>query len=247
MNQELLTVLEKIGLKEREIKVYLAVLELSESTVLPISLKAGLKRTYCYDILEDLKKQNLVNYYEKNGRRRYVAEDPTKIKELLRSRLADFDAILPDLRSIYNQSVEKPHVRYYDGKEGIISVYEEVLKAKPKAIDAIASPGEINLHIGDFFLEYVRKIVKSGVRAREIVSKGGELAEYLGLFKKPLQQARILPEATEISTDMMIYDDKMVLISYGQDVHAVVIESRELVRTQRALFEIIWASSKPIK
>jgi regulator of extracellular matrix RemA (YlzA/DUF370 family) len=42
----------------------------------------------------------------------------------------------------------------------------------------------------------------------------------------------------------MIYDQKLAMISYGRETHAVVIESSEIVETQKALFEVLWESSK---
>ena len=247
MDNEIRQSLEKIGLKEREVRVYLATLSLGESTVLPIARDSGIKRTYCYDILEDLKKADLVSYFEKNGRRRYIASHPDKIKDFLKGRLSELDGIMPQLRSIYNNSVEKPKIRYFEGKEGIISIYEDVLHSQVKQIDAIASPGDINSSVGDYFLGYASKLIKRKVKIREIITKDGQYAEYLGYFKKPLQESRILPDGIAITTDMMIYGNKLVLVSYGKSTHAVSIESSSIVETHRKLFDITWGSSVPLK
>ena len=240
--------LKSIGLNYREIQVYLATLELGQSTVLPISKKSGFKRTYCYDILEELKKKKLVDYIEKNGRRRYFAEDPKKIEDELKNNLSGFQELLPELRSIYNQPAAKPKVRYFEGREGIISVYEEVVKAKEAV--AIGSPKHLYQFLGDYFPQFVERTVGRGLKIRELISADGvEAAEYIrkNNYKKPAQEARLLPSDIRISTDMMIFGDKMALISYGEELHAVVIESSSLIDTQKALFEIIWASAKEIK
>jgi sugar-specific transcriptional regulator TrmB len=239
-------ILEQIGLNDREIKVYLATLELGESTVLPISKKSGIKRTYCYDILDDLKKKNLVSYYEKNGRRRYLAEDPQIIEDLLKNRLREFDSILPDLRAIYNKSVEKPKMRYFEGKEGIISIYNEILKTRPKTLDAIGSLDKIENYLGDYFKEYLKKIAANKTQSRDLVTENSYAFSKSTLLKSDLQQVRILPASNPISTDMMIFDNKLVMISYGDDVHAVVIESSAIVASQKAMFEIIWNVSNTL-
>jgi len=231
-------ILKEIGLNDHEIAVYLAALELGESTVLPISKKAGIKRTYCYDILADLQKKNLVTYFEKNNRRRYVAENPSKIGEILQKRVKEFNEILPELKSIYNQSGKKPKVRFYEGKSGILAIYEELCKAKE--IVAIASPNHIYQYIGDFFSEFSKKVLAKKIKVRELVTPDGASVEYLSQFKKPLQEARILPKGVEFSTDMIIFSNKLAMISYGEDIHAVVVESSSIVDTQKTLFEIIW-------
>lgn len=236
--------LESVGLNEREVKVYLAALELGESTVLPISRKAGIKRTYCYDILSDLQEKNLVTFFEKNNRRRYVAEDPKKLEALLKNRLKDFEAVLPELRSIYNKAPQKPKVKYFEGKEGIISLYEEAQKADE--LIAIGSISSIYQYLGDFFDQHIENIVKKKVRVRELIVHEETSPEYIKHYKKPFQEARFLPKGLNISTDMMLFANKLAMISYEGDLHAVVIESSSIINTQKTLFEIIWSQAERI-
>ncbi len=236
--------LKSIGLHYREIQVYLATLELGQSTVSPISKKSGFKRTYCYDILEELKKRKLVDYFEKNGRRRYFAQDPKQIEEVLKSNLIGFQALLPELRSIYNQAPEKPKVRYFEGKDGIMEIYQEAQNTKE--LLAIGSISSIYGNLGELFDEHIRKLLHKKVSIRELIVNEGEAPKYICAYQKPLQEARYLPEEVNISTDMMIFNNKLAMISYGGDIHAVVIESSSIVDTQKALFEIIWAGAERI-
>lgn len=236
--------LKSIGLHYREIQVYLATLELGESTVTPISKKSGFKRTYCYDILEELKKRKLVDHIEKNGRRHYFAEDPKRIEDELKSNLDNFQSSLPELRSIYNKSPEKPKVRYFEGKEGILEIYKEAQQTEE--LLAIGSPSAIYEHIGQEFDEHIKKLLQKKMSIRELITNENKLPEYTKPYKEPLQEARYLPKDIKINTDMMIYANKLALISYGENVHAVVIESSGIVDTHKALFEIIWAGAERI-
>lgn len=240
---EIHEILTQIGLNKLETDVYLATLELGESTVLPIAKKAGIKRTYCYDILAELQKKNLVTYFEKNGRRRYVAEDPVRIGQIMQEKLKEFHSILPELKSIQNSSSVKPKIRYYEGKEGIISIYENFF-LNSKEIFALASPNHIYKYIGDYFSEYSAKILAKKVKVRELVTQDGNNTTYLASFKKPLQEARVLPKNIKLSTDMVIFDNKLAMISYSGELHAIVIESSSIIETQKMLFETIWEISK---
>ena len=233
--------LQSFGLNEHESAVYLAALELGESTVLPIAKKAGIKRTYCYDILADLQKKQLISFFEKNNRRRYVAEKPEKIEEILHEKLKNFKNILPELKSIYNRAPEKPKIRYFDGENGIISIYEMLLKTKE--FDAIASPADIYKRIGEYFNEYEKKQRQRNIKIRELITADGVEAEYIKAYQKPRQEARVLPENVKIATDMIIFENKLAMISYVGEMHAVLIESSAIIETQKALFEIIWAGA----
>ena len=65
---------------------------------------------------------------------------------------------------------------------------------------------------------------------------------YQQLYHAPRQQLRLLPPGMAIETDKIMFDnDKLALISYGQTVHGVVIESEALTKTEQLVFEQIWA------
>lgn len=244
MQSEITTILNEIGLPEREAQVYLALLELGESTVLPIAQKAGLKRTYCYDILEALGKKGLVSYTERNNRRRYSGQDPATLQRILQERLQRFSDVLPELRSIYNQAEYKPKVRFYEGKEALLGIYEQLASVKEYA--AITSPTQLYATFGDYFTKLGKRVAEKKVLARELVTFAATLPDYAEHFKKPLQEIRILPKGVSFRTDTLIFDNKLVLISYGQDIHAIVIESSPIVETQATLFNLIWGAVKPL-
>lgn len=213
MNDNLTKILAQLGLEERESHIYLALLELGESTVLPIARQSGIQRTYCYDILASLEEQGLVSHMEKNGRRRYVAEPPETLERLVKTRLADLQAALPELKSLHNRAPGKPKVRYYDGREGLITIYEELLRAD--SLDAIASPLHIEAALGSYFANYAKKQLARSIPVRELYASDGAEAGYLSLFKPPIHEARPLPTGIRLQTDLVLYDNKLALISFG--------------------------------
>lgn len=242
MTNELTPLLIRLGLEERESKIYLALLELGESTVLPIARLSGIQRTYCYDILASLQEQGLVSHLEKNGRRRYVAEPPETLERLIKSRLTDLQEALPELKSLHNRAPGKPRVRYYEGRDGLITIYEELLQTD--SLDAIASPRHIEATLGDYFTRYATAQLARSIPIRELYASDGAGADYLGLFKPPIHEARALPTGIRLQTDLVLYDNKLALISYGEQLHAVVIEDSAIVSTHRMMFEILWNTTK---
>ena len=77
--------LKKLGLSEKEIKVYLALLELGEAAVQKISQKSKVNRATTYVILEGLAKKNLVSEIEKKGKTLYGAQDPEFLFNLFKT------------------------------------------------------------------------------------------------------------------------------------------------------------------
>jgi HTH-type transcriptional regulator, sugar sensing transcriptional regulator len=237
---QLISVLSQLGLDEKQAKIYLAVLELGGSTVLPISKKSKVKRTYCYDILSSLVEKGLVSFIIKNNRRRYFAEDPKKIGDDLKNKLHSFETVLPELESLHNINPNKPRVRFYEGLAGIMSVYELALGTDH--LDAISSPTVIDKYLGESYLKsYSQRLMKPKFTIRELITD--KPGYYHQFYVKPQHQYRFLPQGLRLKTDMFILDNKLALISYGENLHAVVIEDSSIVDTHKALFEIIWQNS----
>lgn len=135
----MVSILEKLGLSEKEAKVYLAALELGASSVQKIAQKAKINRATTYVILESLKKKGLTTSYEQGKKTFFSAEPPQRLELLVKNleqevneKKSELVDILPQLKAIFNSSGNKPRVKFYEGKEGIVaSRIESDSKLKP--------------------------------------------------------------------------------------------------------------------
>lgn len=239
---ELINILRNTGLKKKEARVYLATLELGESTVLPISRKSGIQRTYCYDILDSLSKKGLVSFVEKRGRRRYIATDPTNIKSELEKRKKQFGSSLPQLLSLYKKSSHKPKVRYYEGHNGIETIHKEILREADRVL-IISTMKEWIKEFPDYE-EYVYNQVKRGIKISELTHYHKEVKDYTKYYQEPKQKLRHLPKKIKLSNDIFIWGNKVALISYAKELIAIVIESKQISNTHKQIFQVLWDMSK---
>lgn len=240
MNESMEKILGQVGLNDREVKVYLAALELGESTVLPIANKASVKRTYCYDILADLEKKHFVTHIEKNGRRRYVVADPKNIEKTIKDHITNFQTILPELSALYKPNKEKPSVRFYEGPKEVARIYEEVEKAKQILVYCgLESIG----HIVPGFSEFLVRVLSSKTPIRELAPRTAKTIEQQKEYKFHGKELRLLPDRLVFSTDNIIFDDKVAMISYGETVHGLLVESKAIAETQTIIFEELWKIS----
>jgi len=250
--------LEKFGFSPKESKIYLTALELGSSSVIQIAQKARINRGTTYDILESLIKKGLISYFIKGKKRYFAAEKPERLldvlenqrKELLtkeeeiEKRQQEIKELLPELRSIYNLPTEKPKVRFFEGKEGILNIYEEILQET----DEVWFYGAFKdlFHVFPNFISMIKRQIKAGLKIRDLVTRSKEALKVRVLYKKPKQEMRFLPKGLGLTTDNMIYGNKFAMISFGQKMHGVVIESREIVQTQRKIFEILWEKAEKV-
>src|SRR5271157_5738232 len=91
------SILEELGLTNAQIKVYLALLELGESTGGPILKNTGLQNSVLYMTLDKLVQKGFASYVQRGKRRHYRPADPKTILNFIEERKRRFESILPDL------------------------------------------------------------------------------------------------------------------------------------------------------
>lgn len=138
--------LRKLGLSEKEVRIYLAGLELGPSSAQRIAQKADLTRPTAYEIIKKLEEKRLFIEAGKKGKRYFAAQSPERILGLLRTQKREieekereFIRIIATLESSYSKE-EK--VKAFKGKEGLKALGEivsfssipEILVINPKNI-----------------------------------------------------------------------------------------------------------------
>jgi len=239
------SLLEDIGLKPREVEVYLALLELGEASVQKVAIKAGLQRPNCYAVLESLTQKGLANQLSKSGSLHYTAEDPTRLTGLLEERLKALDTFLPQLRSIHNSAPSKPKVRFYEGKESINQLYQDVL-GKSERYDCIYCPEDLEPVWGlNYITQFGFLAAEHGMKIRELVGGNLRPVPYEVKYRKPRQEIRYLAPEVIVQTDLILFANSVALVSYKPNMHALVIEGSGIVRTIQTMFDLIWAATPP--
>ncbi len=239
--------LEKYGLDNRKVRVYLATLELGEAKAFDISRKAKIERPTTYDLLGKLVEAGFVSYYEKRGVRYFVAEHPERIISRLDERRRSFQQLVPELLSIYNTHVAKPRIKFYDGIEGIKTVIGDTLTVRNKRLRSILSVVDLFTIPGKKFMDdYVARRVQMKVQLRVLRSRPKEVSEYWPTDPSALRELRYTPAPMVFSMTMYVYDSKVSLVSSKKENFGMIIESEEFAQNFGHLFEALWQLSQPV-
>ncbi|MCX6745516.1 MAG: hypothetical protein NTX00_00690 [Candidatus Parcubacteria bacterium] len=239
--------LEEIGLVGKKADVYLAILQLGKATVVQIAKKAQIKRPTSYDILEDLLAKNLISQSFSGKKRYFAAEPPEALKSLVKKQEEKIDQLLPELTSLYNITPHKPKIRYFEGREGLRQIYEEILKMQTKEQFYFGSIKEMIDVLGqDYLANWVKRRIKAGIvsHAIRIKSKEFPIKEW-GAGKEYFRDLRFFPiDIKEDITNLIIFDNKVAIVSALAESYGMIIESKELSTTLKYIWRIVWHASK---
>jgi len=235
--------LEQLGMHEKKAEVYLACLESGNATAYLIAKKVGLKRPTVYDIANQLMREGLLHKSMRGSVKYFSPADPEKLIHLLKTKEKNIREVMPELQNLYNSPKVKPLIRYFEGKEGIIEMYEDSLRSCKKGDEILAYVGEDVLkHLPKYVEDYVQRRVEKGIVLRGIYKKDKEMLErYLGKSREQLRIARVLDENKfPVNNETNIYKNKIAIASYETEMFGMIIESTEIAKSQKAIFELAW-------
>ena len=242
------TVLLKIGLTKNEANVYTTLLKLGNALAGEITSHSGIHRRNVYDAIERLIEKGLVSFVIINNRKWFKAADPSRLlvvvdeqKNKLENIKISIQHLIPQLRAL-PVIKETQDVLYFKGKEGLKTVYEDILATGKSYIGY--GPG---IHIDNllkaYFKDYVKRRIKLGIRLRMIWDEHSRGKYYV---KTPLVESRFLPDEVCSHAALRIYGNKVaiMLLSEEQPI-AVVIENKAIADGYRKYFEVMWKAAKP--
>ncbi len=238
--------LRNIGLTENEIKIYLDLLRSGTTTAYDIGKRTGIYRVHVYDKLEQLIEKGLVTHIYRGTKKYFQATPPTKIKQYLEDKKAELElqeteisAIIPELESISNLPKEDTHVEVFKGNEGLKYFLKDIIKTGKEVLITGIDDQKYQEALPLFMKQYFRDLKNNHIKERVITVK----REKIFLFDKESASSttyRFL-EATQFNpTNTFVYGAKVVIVTWGSPVTAVMIKNNEIAETYRNYFEYLW-------
>jgi len=238
--------LENLGLSKEEAKVYLAVLELKTSYVSLIASRAKVKRENCYYILDRLHKRGFVSYYIHKKIKYFSAESPKKFVNYFEDKLFEARQIIPELMVIHQSALNRPKIHFFDGMEGIKTVFEETLETKEELLGYTDLKAMQSL-FPSYLEYYFDKIVETKIKVRLLSPTSNEGLKFREKYYKSEEAKELVeilfinPEEFDFKNQILIYENKVAIISLKEEeLIGVLLESETVADTQRAIYNLSW-------
>jgi HTH-type transcriptional regulator, sugar sensing transcriptional regulator len=242
--------LQKIGLSEKEAKVYLAALELGQSPVQKIAAKAKVNRATTYVILEGLMKKGVITTFEQGKKRFFVAEAPQALRNIIGQQQEELNkkedmlaGLMPQLQSVHNMLPNKPVVRFYEGKEGLKAMLQEYWDLKPKEALLFYAPHALQgVFTAEEIQQHRKNRIDSGIHIRGVYADttAGEALKNI-----PNAEYRCVPnEKFPFSSDVTVYSDRVAIASLHGHISGVIIESKAIADTFRCIFQLAYEAAE---
>ena len=231
------------GLTPKQAAVYEAALSAGASTIPDIARLANIKRTTTYGIVEELLALGLVQSSYRGKRKLYTAQDPALMLDILEEKKKRLASVMGELSDLFITHNAKPRITFFEGREGLRKIYDDLLDCTSKRVNMIARVRHHNEAVGDAFVkEFIRKRIARGINARVLHPKAGDLYSVERGTENPKlkRQVRYLPPNVFHAAMIMLYDHKVAMVSTREENFGFIIESKEFSNTLNAYFDFMW-------
>ncbi len=241
--------LKKFNLTNNETKIYLKLLELGSATAGQITAKTGVHRRNVYDSIERLIKKGLVGYVAQNNKKQFKATSPKHFfylleleREILKRKEEAFKGVLPKLMLLQKLSPSRQRVAVFEGKEGMITVLEDILKTKKENL--VYSTTKIR-----FITEYLKWFHKRRVKAKIVDKlilnqKEAKRARYLA--RLPYTEVRVIRNEFNTPLAINVYGNKVGMLIFSDYPISILIEDKQVADSFKKYFKLLWSISEKV-
>jgi len=247
-------VLKELGLSQSEIRVYLALLELRDSTRSDIVNKSGIAGSKVYDILEKLKEKGLISIYDQNRVRHFKSINPKQILNYVEGKREEVNKIEQDVKSIlptlllkFTSSAKEQEVELLSGLKGLEILFREQVE--------ILNEGDICYVIGgtkgteeEPIVAFFQKIhlLREGkkIKTKMLYNLRQKIStdRIYSSKKYPHTETRYIKHTSPVAIN--VYKDRTVIIIFSGAITAIHIKSEDVAQSFKEYFELLWKQAK---
>lgn len=243
MNEQLL---EEIGLTKGEIKVYLTLLKLGETTTGKIIEEAQISSGKIYEILEKLIKKGLASYTIKEKTKYFSAASPNRILDYLhekeksiKEKEQELLKELPALLSIEKAGKKEYETNLFKGFKGIQTAIFEALEDLTEK-DEVLAMGIISHKKEQYNLLWQRwhkERINKKIICKAIFSEKNT-NYYKSFMKMKFTEVKVLKGITPSAIDIM--GKRVLIFTYGEEASCLSIKNPEIAQSFKTFFETMW-------
>ncbi|HEY4160437.1 MAG TPA: hypothetical protein VGM08_00050 [Candidatus Saccharimonadales bacterium] len=247
MEKFLRSALATLGCDEKQIRLFLACYIGGEAPLSELAKAARLRRSTAYVIVKPLLEKGLLSEDHKTYGKTYSAAEPEVLMRLVAARQRqigrqhlNLEEHLGELQALHKANQIRPRVRTYQGASGLLNVLRDILTTQGEILLWTNQATEIKLFSSAQHDQFIADRIHNGRRARVLAADNGPGHALRSADAANLRETRILPKGVTFSAETYVYDHKVAVLDYNQDIIGVIIESEQVAAAHRAMFETAW-------
>jgi sugar-specific transcriptional regulator TrmB len=246
--------LKKLGFTDGEVKVYLALIRLGETTTGPLVDESQISVSKVYSILDRLAKKGLASHIIKRKTKFFKATDPNRLLDYVKEKESELKIqeqkikeMIPLLQLEGNTAITTDTAQVYDGLRGIQTARERTLKIMKKGDEMWIigiSRTPYDGPMTPYFRDYHKRRYEKGIKCKYLYNEYAKEPYGMTSSKYPLSEVRYMPKGMITHSWMEIYADTVTIgINKGKSF-SVVIQNQEVANSFKLYASILWGMAR---
>lgn len=248
MFQDIMGLLRRLGLKDNEAQVYLTCLHARQGLyVHQIVSQTKQKRSSIDVILKRLVQDGYVDRVKTGNRYQYL---PTRAETLLfrhEQLTEDLRNAVPILSRL-SHSDEQTDVRFFEGREGVRKIYDDVLlrlkfaEGERKSLLSFSNGANMMRVFPDMQKRFIDKRIQMGVWYKSIVPQSSIKQSEYATDENQLRLIKAIDDQKfPFHVSIETYADSLMIYSPEKPYGGVVIRNMRIADSMRSLFNLVWS------
>lgn len=247
MEKILRNTLTLLQLSTKEIQFLEALYFLGPTTIHEVAKKARLQRSTAYLVMSELLEKELIIEDFKEYKKTISAVEPRTLlrklaarQRLLKRTELELQEHLPEMDAYFQTTPSRPHIQYFEGKTALLSVWNDVLQTKSEILLWTNQATENLFFTKALHEKFIKERVAKRIPIRALAVNNRPGKSLLERDEQSLRHSKLLPIQTTFRAETYIYENKIAILDYHNDITGIIIESEAVTSTQRAIFEMTW-------
>lgn len=232
--------LADFGFTDKEFAIYHLLVTRGPLTVSEIVENSSLHRPYAYKTVELLLRRNVITIKNTKRKKCYVAEHPSKIRELIDNKKEKVLNALDQLEELYVSPHLETTITHYQGKSGITAMFRDLVVSQRKGDVFYRYTSEKNTEETNKFLPKDYRSIRDKKGLERFVISHADVA--IGKQKRLERAMKVVPKGeAQFKHDCieLIYGNKISFMNLGK-LQGVIIEDENIASFQREIFKLLY-------
>jgi len=233
-------ILQRIGLSEKEAEVYLALLPRGKAPASLLAKQLQIPRSTVKFTCDQLVQKRLIQETILGNATFYIPENPSKLLELLERKQQvlqnsrdDLERNMAALSSLYNPQSSLPKVRFFEGKDALIEMFQDLADIDQER--HVFSAGDyMAIHLPEVVSHYRKKVDQHNQPVKVI--RGSKFKS-----KESKANTKYFTHLEELKVHFLVTGDTLAIgsINPGAPI-GILIEHQEIAEAFREIFKDVW-------
>ena len=232
--------LEKVGLSNNEVKVYLFLVDYGQSKAARIAKETGIQRSSAYAAINSLTYKGLISYARIGEVKFFQATSPKRLMEFIKEKEDLIKDLIPELTQRHKAANKEGQIGLFKGIRGVKSVFKDIAR-EGKNNYAFGSEGQFSEVMPEFALQFDRLKKENNIRTQLIIREGRTELDNKTTEYRYLRGIKESPAVTNI------YGNKIAILIWTDEPEGIIIENEAAAKAYKSYFDFMWKHAKKIK